>query len=315
MKHLIAGAFVALVLTACNSFNSGYKVTETGIRYKISKGKGSQLKGGDFIKYHVEFTMLSNGKDSVLNTSYGKVPAYGVVDTTQKRSHSYMEVLPLCGIGDKLELSMSVDTLVKLGLMQYRPPFVRGSKVNCKLEVIKKFANNNEMMVDYQKETDLFKDKEVADIENMLKKKNIKAIKTKSGVFVDMINAGEGVKADSGMFIQVLYTGRLLKNGKIFDTNRDSSFKHAEPIGFTVGLQQVIPGWDESLRLFGKGGKGKIYIPSMLAYGMQGSPPGIAPYESLEFDVDVVNVSAPKPSLTSPGEKAKSTDATLIKDK
>ena len=53
----------------------------------------------------------------------------------------------------------------------------------------------------------------------------------------------------------------------------------------------VIKGWDEALPYFSKGGKGKVYVPSMLAYGPQGSPPNIGPYEHLYFNIEVVDVT------------------------
>jgi len=53
----------------------------------------------------------------------------------------------------------------------------------------------------------------------------------------------------------------------------------------------VIQGWDIGLQYFGKGGKGSLYIPAMLAYGPQ--PNGqIKAYENLAFDIEVVDVTS-----------------------
>ena len=54
------------------------------------------------------------------------------------------------------------------------------------------------------------------------------------------------------------------------------------------------PGWDEGLTLFKKGGKGKLFIPSVMAYGPQGSPPVIPGNSNLIFTVEIVNVKASK---------------------
>src|SRR3954470_15705078 len=97
-----------------------------------------------------------------------------------------------------------------------------------------------------------------------------------------------------------MYKGYFLTNtDKVFDTNMDTSKGHTNPIDVSVGSGSVIPGWEEALPYFGKGGKGKIYVPAMLAYGPQGSQGAIPPYSNLIFDVEVKDVKdAPKQSPT-----------------
>jgi len=56
--------------------------------------------------------------------------------------------------------------------------------------------------------------------------------------------------------VTVNYIGFLL-NGDVFD----------QDFNITFGLDQVIPGWQEGIPLFGKGGKGLLIIPSHLGYG------------------------------------------------
>ncbi len=46
----------------------------------------------------------------------------------------------------------------------------------------------------------------------------------------------------------------------------------------------------EGVKLLGKGGKGRVFIPSMLAYGPQPPSPDIKPFEHLIFDVEVINI-------------------------
>ena len=58
-----------------------------------------------------------------------------------------------------------------------------------------------------------------------------------------------------------------------------------------VGTGSVIPGWDIGLKYFAKGGKGSLYIPSMLAYGPQANG-NIKAYENLAFDIEIKDVNA-----------------------
>ncbi|MGE3316139.1 MAG: FKBP-type peptidyl-prolyl cis-trans isomerase, partial [Planctomycetaceae bacterium] len=79
------------------------------------------------------------------------------------------------------------------------------------------------------------------------------------------------------------YHGTLL-DGKVFD----SSVKRDEPL--QIGVGQVIAGWTEALQLMKVGSKWKLYIPSDLAYGEQGSPPVIGPNATLVFEVELISI-------------------------
>jgi FKBP-type peptidyl-prolyl cis-trans isomerase FkpA len=111
-------------------------------------------------------------------------------------------------------------------------------------------------------------------------------------------------KADSGKMASVRYKGVLLKSttGVPFDGNMDNPNKPLLMVGVgSVGTQNsVIPGLDQALRLFGKGGKGKVYIPAMAGYGDAGSPPVIPAYASLVFDIEIVDVATPPKAPVQP---------------
>ena len=97
-----------------------------------------------------------------------------------------------------------------------------------------------------------------------------------------------------------MYKGTFL-NGKEFDSNMDKNKPGGnQPLTVLVGAQggaqgSVIPGLDEGIRMFGKGGKGKVYIPAMLGYGQNGQPPVIPPYASMIFEIEVLDVTTPAP--------------------
>lgn len=109
--------------------------------------------------------------------------------------------------------------------------------------------------------------------------------KTDSGLRYQLIQKGDGVKAEKGKTVSVHYKGQL-PDGTVFD----SSFKRNQPIDFQLGVGQVISGWDEGIQLLSVGDKARFVIPSDLAYGSAGAGGVIPPNATLIFDVELVAV-------------------------
>ncbi|WP_340074890.1 peptidylprolyl isomerase [Leptobacterium sp. I13] len=109
--------------------------------------------------------------------------------------------------------------------------------------------------------------------------------KTASGLRYQITEKGNGIQAEKGKTVSVHYTGQLV-NGAVFD----SSYKRDQPIDFTLGIGQVIPGWDEGIQLLKVGDKARFVIPSHLAYGSQGAGGVIPPDATLVFDVELMEV-------------------------
>ncbi len=97
---------------------------------------------------------------------------------------------------------------------------------------------------------------------------------------------GDGEEAVSGRIVEVHYVGVSWKTGKQFDASwdRGSTFK------FGLGKGQVIAGWDQGVIGMKAGGRRRITIPPLLAYGRRGAGGVIGPDETLVFIVDLIAV-------------------------
>ncbi|MFI5251501.1 MAG: FKBP-type peptidyl-prolyl cis-trans isomerase [Bacteroidota bacterium] len=109
---------------------------------------------------------------------------------------------------------------------------------------------------------------------------------TNSGLeYIDII-AGAGASPLKGQKVTVHYTG-YLTDGKKFD----SSVDRAQPFSFTIGVGQVIRGWDEGVLTMKIGGKRKLIIPPELGYGEEGAGNGLIPANAtLIFDVQLLDI-------------------------
>lgn len=68
-------------------------------------------------------------------------------------------------------------------------------------------------------------------------------------------------QAKSGDTVKIHYTGKL-QDGTVFDSSEGK-----EPLEFTLGSGQVIPGFDEAVNKMSKGESKTVTIPSAKAYG------------------------------------------------
>ncbi len=103
-----------------------------------------------------------------------------------------------------------------------------------------------------------------------------------SGVKYWDILPGTGEPAAKGHVVKVLFSA-WVANGKQFDGSASAD----KPTIFTLGVGQVIPGWEEGMEGMKVGGKRQLRIPPELAYGPSGSPE-VPPNSTLIYDVELV---------------------------
>jgi FKBP-type peptidyl-prolyl cis-trans isomerase FkpA len=102
--------------------------------------------------------------------------------------------------------------------------------------------------------------------------------RTATGLYLQDLEVGDGAEAAAGSVATVDYSG-WLADGRLFDTSLDRT-----PFTFTVGVGQVIQGWDQGVPGMREGGLRKLVIPAALGYGAFGQGP-IPPNAVLVFDV------------------------------
>jgi FKBP-type peptidyl-prolyl cis-trans isomerase FkpA len=296
---LLASVFI---LSSCKE---NYKKGDDGMEYRIiANGKGETLKNGEFMELHFTNLLSRKGKkDSVLNnTREMGAPQIMPFDSTSLPP-AYFKIFKQMKNGDSLTTRVSVDTMFK-GKMEQMPPFMKkGDFVYTNIQIVNVYktqqaadsartiAMANAEKIGKAKADALVKadDKTLTDF---IAKNKVTATKTANGVYVETTTAGTGALLDTNSFVKIMYTGKTL-DGKMFDSNVDPSKGHTDPLLVNLTNDQslgngVIPGMKEGLLTLQKGAKGKLYIPSGLAYGARGAGADIPANANLVFEVEVL---------------------------
>lgn len=104
---------------------------------------------------------------------------------------------------------------------------------------------------------------------------------------VSHIRVGEYDLAAICYTVYTVYSGTLASNGGQFD----SSHKRGRPFTFTIGVGQVIRGWDEGVMQMSLGEKAMLHITSDYGYGAQGAGGVIPPNADLNFEVHLMQIN------------------------
>ncbi|MBC7450830.1 MAG: FKBP-type peptidyl-prolyl cis-trans isomerase [Cytophagales bacterium] len=115
-------------------------------------------------------------------------------------------------------------------------------------------------------------------------------ITTQSGLKYVRLKEGNGIHPKSGQTAKVIYS-RKSSTGRVVESNEG----HA-PFKFVIDAKEVIPGWDEAVKLMSKGEKGILIVPPSLAYKDKGvKDPNnegvyiIPPNATLHFVIELVD--------------------------
>ena len=106
-----------------------------------------------------------------------------------------------------------------------------------------------------------------------------------NGLIIEDIIIGVGTTAEKYSIATVHYTGKL-QDGIVFDSSQKIG---REPLRFTLGVGQVIDGWDQGVIGMKVGGQRKLKIHPELGYGSQDKGV-IPPNSTLIFKVELLEV-------------------------
>ena len=109
------------------------------------------------------------------------------------------------------------------------------------------------------------------------------------GITKEILKEGDGKTfPKKGESLTMHYTGTLKNGGAKFDSSVDKG----RPFTFTIGVGQVIQGWDKGVATMSLGEKAVLSIPSDQGYGASGAGGVIPPNADLNFEVELLKIGA-----------------------
>jgi FKBP-type peptidyl-prolyl cis-trans isomerase len=288
-KQIVKLTLVAAVMAgavACNKGGGEVKL-KGGMTMTIHEKKTKDTAMlGMVMSFHSITTAKSKGKDTILSNTY-KVDNPSVVQIGDPSLGGFADAFQKLSVGDSAVIAMLADSLPQ------RPDFIdKGSRFTISIKVLKLQTQQQfEKEMQAKMEADAKKQKATDDkaIQDYLTKNNIKAEKSETGLYYQVMDPGTGPALNVGDSVSMHYTGTLLDGNK-FDSSRDRN----QLFSIAAGTGSVVPGFDEGVMKLKQGGKAKLFIPSTLGYGPQGGGP-IPPNSVLIFDIELVKVKANKP--------------------
>ena len=265
------------LMMSCNS-SSGSKIATSkgGHEYEVYRsGDGKAGAPGDYLVFHMKQFL----HDSLLMSTYdiGKPQEYPIppAGNPTPQGANIQDILHGLSKGDSIRITIDLDTLPN------KPPTMAGNK----------YFYYDFSIVDvidaetYKAKKDEESKAARAGGEAFLAENKSKpgVMTTASGLQYEVMKQGSGPNPIATDKVTVHYHGTLT-DGTVFD----SSVDRGQPA--TFGLNQVIKGWTEGVQLMNTGSKFRFFIPQDLAYGERGSPPTIAPYSTLIFEVELLSI-------------------------
>jgi FKBP-type peptidyl-prolyl cis-trans isomerase len=103
---------------------------------------------------------------------------------------------------------------------------------------------------------------------------------------VRVLVQGQGAAVRKGQLLGLQYEGAFWRDGKIFD----SSWNAGRPYAVTIGVGQVMKGWDQALVGQKIGSRVMLVVPPALGYGPLGglAQAGIKKDDTLVFVIDIL---------------------------
>ena len=269
---------------------SVFSTTSSGLQYKIIKDSvgGIYPEDGSFITFWFE---LRTSKDSIYDSQFSDPQPVGIPAPVVTYKPSIEEGFWLLTEGDSAIFFLNADSLYKNTFEREKPDYIQAqSTVKMIVKMGKVYSKHfvDSVMASVAAHEAIAKEIYERDsiiIQKYLEEHKLKGEAVEGGVYIVKLKAAKKkkpyiVRVET---VETTYVGKLLIEGTEFDRSAAGSY-----FQFTVGIGEVIKGWDYAFQRLKLGEKALILIPSGSAYGEAGASGNVIPPNApLLFEVEI----------------------------
>lgn len=271
---------VVLLLSSCSS--DGFKVTETGLKYKIiEKKNGIRPVTGQMLRMHLRY-IDKTGKELYNSAVLGDAFVLELTDPTFVGGLE--EGFAMLGEGDSAVFMVPADSVFEKTFQQPIPARIeKGDWLRFEVR-LKKVLTKGEYASQLQKDKAEKVEKDKTQLERYLAEQNISVQPSRPGVYFVVFKPGTGDTPVVGDSLEIRYTGRFL-SGEVFD----GSSKIGGTLKFRLQKGKYLRAWEEALCSMREGGMTRLVLSSDQAYGEQGLGP-VPPDTPVIFDIELIRI-------------------------
>jgi len=123
------------------------------------------------------------------------------------------------------------------------------------------------------------------EIENYIKRHQLKVVSTGSGLRYSVLKEGDGPRPKRGDIVTLTYKTRLITGDVIYSSDE------LGPMVFEVGKGGVETGLEEAILHLYLGDQAVIILPSHLAFGLLGDQKKIPPRATVIYEIEFIKLS------------------------
>jgi FKBP-type peptidyl-prolyl cis-trans isomerase len=292
IAFMLMAAIAVTLFYSCSKY-PGFKKAESGFYYKFFIENKDSLKADTnfILTMNIKYRVQINGRDSVFFNSKDMAKPFQIGIQKPQFKGDVFEAFAMLHQGDSATFILNArDFFTKTAQYPSVPAGVDSlSKIYFDVKVLK-VESLEQMKKAAEDRAEKFKGEENTKLQSYLTAKGIKATPSATGVYYVEEVPGSGRLIANGDMVKMEFGVYTIDENKVFSTK-----DRGQPMTFEFGKPFDTKGFDEGIALMHKGGKAKIIVPSVMAFGERGRKDMsgneiIPPYSTIIYEVEVLDI-------------------------
>ena len=283
VKTVFVGIFSLFIVSCGNNKFPGFKTTESGVNIKYHfKAEESEKP---VLNSVVTVKMNYRLEDSLLfeSSNISGPLRFPIMQPTFK-GDLYAALMQL-NVGDSVSVAFPADSffMVTAGLEELPDFVVPGSPMyfDIKLDGIQ---SEEEVLAEQKAIMKEMKEQEQKVLKQYIEERNIKVTPKETGLYVIEEKSGTGSLPKAGEMLQLQFSITTIDGMELYST------KDQGPVDIEYGKAFDTKGFDEGIGYLRKGGSTTLIVPSHLAFDSVGRNQIVAPYTTLIYQIQLLNI-------------------------